>query len=79
MAKADLVVELDKGALSYCIGMQFPQLREIACIGRKRGVSIVEAPFEDISFGIGDRSKERIICASYIAVSSTDDLLLIFL
>lgn len=41
MAKTDLVVELDKGALSYCIGMQFPQLREIACIGRKCGVSIV--------------------------------------
>jgi len=46
VAKADLVVELDKGALSYCIGMQFPQLREIACIGRKCGVSIFEAPLK---------------------------------
>lgn len=73
MAKTDLVVELDKGALSHCIGTQFPQLREIACIGRKCGVSIVGASFEDISFGIGDRSKERITCASYIGLSSTND------
>lgn len=78
MAKADLVVELDKGALSYCIGMQFLSYENLhALVGS--AVLDCRSSFEDISFGIGDRSKERIICASYIAVSSTDDLLLIFL